>query len=192
MIDSPHYARIVNARHYDRLDNLLQDAVNKGANIAWGGESDKTQRFLHPTILTDVPEDALAMQEEIFGPILPILKYDHLDDVIRFVSSKPKPLALYYFGANNIEINRINRETSAGGVCINDSAIHFLHHSLPFGGVNNSGIGKSHGYHGFLAFSNEKPVLKQNNWLTSVQFFYPPYTKRVRFTMDWLIRLFSR
>jgi aldehyde dehydrogenase (NAD+) len=189
---SPHYARVVSSRHFDRLANLLQDAIDKGANLPLGGEVNKDQRFIHPTILTDVSNDSLVMQEEIFGPILPILTYTKLDEVILRVNKMPKPLAVYYFGSSKSEIKRVKSETSSGGLCINDCAIHFLHHNLPFGGVNNSGIGKSHGYYGFLAFSNEKAFLRQNRWLTSVQFLYPPYTKRVKITMGWLLRLFSR
>ena len=116
------------------------------------------------------------MEEEIFGPILPIVAFKDVDDAVRIVNAKPKALALYIFTNDSRVQEKILSETSAGGVCVNDCGIHFFHHNLPFGGVNNSGIGKSHGYYGFLAFSNEKPVLKQRGGLTTIKFFHPPYT----------------
>lgn len=191
LIRSPHYARIVNEQHYQRLSGLLTDAIERGAHIELTGDMDASQRFFYPTILTEVPADARVMEEEIFGPILPVLTYRSIDEAIRQVTARPKPLALYIYGDDRREQEQIVRATSAGGVCINDSAIHFLHHNLPFGGVNTSGIGKAHGYHGFLAFSNEKPVLRQRHGMTSVGFLYPPYTPMVQRMMRMLIRLFS-
>jgi aldehyde dehydrogenase (NAD+) len=130
------------------------------------------------------------MTEEIFGPVLPVVTYTHLDEAIQFVNSRSKPLALYVFSRQKKEHERIACETSSGGLCVNECAIHFLHHGLPFGGVNHSGTGKAHGYSGFLAFSNEKPVLKQKSGLTTVRPFYPPYTARSRKLMDWFLKLF--
>jgi len=130
------------------------------------------------------------MTEEIFGPILPILTYRTLDDAIHIINSKPKALALYVFTSERKVKERVLVETSSGAVCVNDCAIHFLHHNLPFGGVNNSGMGKSHGYAGFLAFSHAKPVLKQRQGFTSVKMFYPPYTKFKERIMNWFLRLY--
>jgi aldehyde dehydrogenase (NAD+) len=188
--ESESYCRIVNEKHFSRLNELLQDALNLGAKLEFGGKVDASSRFIHPMILTHVPANARLMEEEIFGPILPILTYNDLDEAIRTINSKPKALALYIFSRNSGEQKKILQETSAGGVCINDCGIHFLHHNLPFGGVNNSGIGKSHGRYGFLTFSNEKPVLKQKSGLTSVKAFYPPYTSTSRKLMDWFLKLF--
>lgn len=188
--ESPHYARIVNLKHYARLNTLLQDAVDKGAKLELSGPVEQSERFIHPMILSHVPMDSLVMEEEIFGPILPVLTYQSFEDAIDIINKKPKPLALYFFGSNKNELQRVKQETSSGAICINDCAIHFLHHNLPFGGVNNSGIGKSHGYHGFMAFSNEKPVLKQMNGFTSFLLFYPPYTPRVQRLINWLLKLF--
>lgn len=188
--ESEYYARIVSAKHFDRLSVLLQEALSKGAKLESGGETIQTEKFIHPVVLSNVPKDARLMEEEIFGPILPVLIYENLDEAIEYVNSKPKPLALYIFGNKEKEITRIKYETSSGAVCINDCAIQFLHTNLPFGGVNNSGIGKSHGYYGFLAFSNEKPVVRQRNGLTAFKFFYPPYTKGVQRMINWLIKLF--
>lgn len=187
---SPHYARMVNDNHYNRVSKLIEDAIEKGAELAWSGNSDQSDRFIHPVILTDVPENARVMEEEIFGPVLPIVSYQSLDEAIVYIRSKPKPLALYIFGSDKKEHQRITHETSSGAVCVNDCAVHFLHHNLPFGGVNNSGIGKAHGHYGFLAFSNEKPVLRQRNGMTTLQFFYPPYTPTVQRFVNWLLRLF--
>lgn len=188
--DSPDYARIVNEKHFARLSDLLREAESKGAKVETGGAMDFSKRFIHPVVLSNVSRQSRIMEEEIFGPILPVITYNVLDEAIDYVNSKPKPLALYIFGTNRYEINRIKKETSSGSVCINDCAIQFLHPNLPFGGVNNSGIGKSHGYAGFLAFSNEKPVLRQRSGLTAFRLFYPPYTKSVQRMIDWVLKLF--
>lgn len=187
---SKSYCRIVNERHFVRLNELVQDALNGGAKLEFGGKVDQGSRFIHPMILTQVAAGSRILEEEIFGPILPIITYTNLNEAIRFINSKPKALALYIFSTRNQEQKKILAETSAGAVCINDAGIHFLHHNLPFGGVNNSGIGKSHGHFGFITFSNEKPVLKQKSGLTSVKGFYPPYTSRSKKLMDWFLKLF--
>jgi aldehyde dehydrogenase (NAD+) len=173
---SEHYGRIVNLRHFNRLNALLQDALTQGAKVAFGGKVDGNTRFFHPMILSHVVSHSRIMEEEIFGPILPVLTYKTIEEAIGIVNEKPKALALYLFTNENKIRQKVTRETSSGAVCINDCAIHFLHHNLPFGGVNNSGMGKSHGHFGFLAFSNEKPVMKQRNGFTSVRAFYPPYS----------------
>jgi aldehyde dehydrogenase (NAD+) len=184
------YCRIVNDKHFSRLSGLVEDAVLKGAKVSWNGEHNKATRFFHPVILTDVAADAKLLEEEIFGPVLPIIAYKNLSDAIDFVNKKPKPLALYIFSSKGKIQNEILSSTSAGGVCINDCGIHFLHHNLPFGGISNSGIGKSHGYFGFLAFSHEKPVLKQKSGLTTFRLFYPPYTVSSGKLMDWFLKFF--
>lgn len=188
--ESPHYARIVNQKHFDRLNTLLKDAIDKGATLELSGPVEQSERFIHPMILSNVPMDTLVMEEEIFGPILPILTYQNFDEVINMINKRPKPLALYFFGNDKRELQRVKQQTSSGSICINDCAIQFLHHNLPFGGVNNSGIGKSHGYYGFLAFSNEKPVVRQRNGFTSFLLFYPPYTRGVQGLINWLLKLF--
>lgn len=188
--NSDHYCRIVNEKHFLRLNALLQDALDRGAKLVWGGEGSQKNRFIHPTILTDIPSSCRIMNEEIFGPILPIITYSDLNEAIAMVNEKPKPLGLYIFSGNRKEQRKILRETSSGGACVNDNSIQFLHHNLPFGGVNNSGIGKSHGYYGFLAFSNEKPVLIQRKGFTMIKVFYPPYTKRSVKLMEWFLKLF--
>mgnify|MGYP001809996516 FL=1 len=131
-----------------------------------------------------------VLQEEIFGPILPVVTYDNLDGAIMIVNQQPKPLAFYVFSKNDEKINAIFNETSSGAALANDCAVHFLHRELPFGGVNNSGIGKSHGHFGFLAFSNEKAVLKQRVGSAAVNPLFPPFTlvkkKLVKGILKWL------
>lgn len=187
---SADYARIVSEKHFTRLSDLLHEAESKGAKVETGGELDFSQRYIHPVVLSNMPEQSRMMEEEIFGPILPVITYHSIDEAIQYVTRKPKPLALYIFGTNKAEINRIKNETSSGSVCINDCAIQFLHPYLPFGGVNTSGIGKSHGYFGFQAFSNEKPVLRQRNGFTAFRLFYPPYTPGVQRMINWVLKLF--
>ena len=188
--ESANYCRIVNERHFARLNDLVSDALQKGAQLELGGNVNASTRFIHPIVLTNVSAGSRIMEEEIFGPILPIISYKNTDEAIGIVNSKPKALALYLFTNNAKVQNEILRETSAGGVCVNDCGIHFFHHNLPFGGVNNSGIGKSHGHYGFLTFSNEKPVLKQRGGLTSTKPFFPPYTKFSQKFMNWFLKLF--
>jgi len=187
---SPDYARIVNEKHFNRINELIQDAMDKGAKLEMGGTADKTTNFIPPTILSELSDDSLIMEEEIFGPVLPVLTFKSLDKAIEIVNSKPKPLALYYFGRSKKNSKQVLKQTSSGGACVNDCVLQFSHTNLPFGGVNNSGIGKSHGYHGFIAFSNEKPVLKQRVGFTPSKTIYPPYTKRVSKLVDAMIKYF--
>ena len=186
---SPDMARIVNERHFNRLVNLIEDAVNKGAKISFGGKSNPHTHFIEPTILTHVTEEMIVMQEEIFGPIFPIFSYDKLEKAIAYINSKPKPLALYYFGKND-EQSEVIRQTSSGNVVINDCVLHYLHTELPFGGVNTSGIGKAHGYFGFLEFSNQRGVLKQRVGLNNVTLLRPPYGIKAKQIIASLIKWF--
>jgi len=185
---SGDYSSIVDARHISNLKEMLDDAISKGAKLEIGGQTNSDTHFFAPTILSEVTMDAKVLQDEIFGPILPIVIYSQLDETIDIINAKPKPLALYIFTASNKNKKRILLETTSGGVAINDNVIQFSHLNLPFGGVNNSGIGKSHGYHGFLAFSNEKSVLTQRVGLTGISFFYPPYNKWVKKLVEFVIR----
>jgi aldehyde dehydrogenase (NAD+) len=187
-IASPNYSRVINEKHFDRLEQLISDATAKGAKIEWSGSTSKSDRFMHPVILSNVSMDSKIMEEEIFGPVLPIITYSSIDEIIELINTKPKPLALYIFSASNKFQQRIMEETSAGSVCINDCVLQFTHPNLPFGGVNNSGIGKSHGKYGFKAFSNEKPVLKQRSGFSMPYLLHPPYTSRVKKLVDIMIR----
>ncbi len=172
---SKDYARLVNTKHLKRIKHLLSESESKGAQIYFGGNIDETENFFEPTLLTAVTEEMEVMQEEIFGPILPVITFDELEEAITYVNSKPKPLALYAFSKNNYTIQQVINATSSGGAVANDCVLHFLQNELPFGGVNNSGIGKAHGYFGFLAFSNQKAVLKQRIGFTASKPLFPPY-----------------
>lgn len=187
---SASYGRIVNDNHFKRLNELWEDAIEKGAKIELSGEINQEENFFHPAIITDVPPEAKLMEDEIFGPILPVLTYKDSKDIIDIINSKPKPLALYVFSKNISFREDILSETSSGTVCINDCVTQFTHPNLPFGGVNNSGIGKSHGYHGFLAFSNEKPILKQKSGFALAYFFHPPFNKKMSRLLEPIIRWF--
>ncbi|MGY6745010.1 MAG: aldehyde dehydrogenase family protein [Cecembia sp.] len=187
---SNDYARIVNVRHLKRLKHLLSDAENKGAQIYYGGYTDENECFFEPTILTAVEDHMEVMQEEIFGPLLPIKTYDAIEEAIDYINSKPKPLALYAFSKNSGAIKRIFKATSSGGAVANDCVLHFLQNELPFGGVNNSGLGKAHGHFGFLAFSNEKAVLQQRIGFTASKPLFPPYGLASKKIIQSLIKWF--
>jgi aldehyde dehydrogenase (NAD+) len=187
---SGDFGRIVNERHFNRLKELIEEAVAKGATLAKGGETNPETNFIAPTVLTHVSPEMMVMQDEIFGPILPILDYDDLDKAIAFVNAMPKPLALYAFSKSSKKLNHIFHHTSSGGAVANDCVLHFIHPELPFGGVNNSGIGKSHGQYGFLEFTNPKGVLKQRVGFTAVTPLFPPYNKAKEMIIDKLLKWF--
>ena len=172
---SPFLARIVNANHTARISGLLDDAKTRGARVLYGDDVDNDEHYVSPTLLTDLPDDARIMEEEIFGPLLPIIGFDDIDQVIGKINDAPKPLALYIWSKDEASISRIMKRTSSGGACINHNVVHFLHGRLPFGGVNNSGIGNAHGHYGFKAFSHERAVVRARIMLA--QIFFPPYTR---------------
>ena len=157
---SPDYCRIINGKHFARISHLIEDAAEHGATILAGGERDEAQKFIAPTLLTGAGEDAAIMREEIFGPVLPVLSYQDLAEPIAAINARPKPLALYVYAKNFARVERMLRETSAGGSCVNASNIQFSHDNLPFGGIGNSGLGNAHGFYGFRAFSHERAVLE--------------------------------
>lgn len=184
------YARIVNARHHDRLKKVLENAIENGANFACGGQVDDKENYIAPTVVTDADLNSQIMQDEIFGPILPVFKYSNLDEPLAVINSKEKPLALYVFSTKEKNINKVLNNTSAGGTAINDVVTHVGHPNLPFGGVNNSGIGNAHAFWGFKAFSHERAVLRQPSWFTSAEGMFPPYNNMVKkliaFTLKYL------
>ncbi|MEL6694793.1 MAG: aldehyde dehydrogenase family protein [Bacteroidota bacterium] len=187
--ESPSYARIVNDRHFNRVKDMLDASIEQGAELISGGEYDETQQYLAPTVVTNVPLDSPLMQEEIFGPVLPINTFSNLDEVLKIINSKEKPLTFYIYSKSNTNIQRIIRETRAGTTAINHSVLHFLHNNLPFGGVNNSGIGKSHGKYGFQAFSNGRAIYKQN-LPAAMDFLFPPYDDMKKRLIKLTIRYF--
>lgn len=177
---SPDYARIVSDRHFQRLCGLLEQG-----KILVGGETNPKERYIAPTILTEVSWDDPVMQEEIFGPILPVLEYQDLGEAIAAINARPKPLALYIFSRNQEVQQRVLQETSAGGVTINDTIIHIVSTELPFGGVGESGIGAYHGKASFDTFSHQKAVTEKS-FLFDIKLRYPPYAGKLK----WLNLLF--
>ena len=172
------YCQVVNQSHHGRISGLLSDALANGARVISGGQVDDGDRFIAPTLIEGMADSSRIMDEEIFGPVLPIKTFSDLDNVIDYVNSRPKPLALYVFARDKAAINKVLEETSAGDTCINQTVMHFVHPNLPFGGVNNSGIGKSGGEWGFKAFSHERSVLQDK--FGSGHMMHPPYTPKVK------------
>ena len=187
--NSVDYCRIVNDRNFQRVTGLIADAKSRGASVVTGGTSDAAQRYIAPTLMTGVPDEAALMQDEIFGPVLPIRSYRDIGQPIREINAKPKPLALYMFTKDHERANRVVEQTSAGGSCINGTMTHFLHAKLPFGGVNNSGIGNAHGHYGFRAFSHERAVLTDQ--FSAGPMLFPPYNKRVRQMIKLTMKFFT-
>lgn len=188
-IDSGNVGRIVNKRHAQRIISLIEKSITSGAKVYWGGEHKGDDAYIAPTILVDVDKNNPVMDDEIFGPLLPVITYNHLNEVSELVNEKPKPLALYVFSNSSKNKSFILKSTSSGTACVNDCSLQFGHANLPFGGVNQSGFGKAHGHYGFLAFSNEKGVLKQKGGMTAINLFYPPYHKLREKIVDFVIRL---
>lgn len=184
---SPDLTRIVNARHTGRVAGLLAAARARGAQVLAGGQVDEANHYIAPTLLDAIPHDAAILSEEIFGPLLPIIAYTDLEQVIGAINAAPKPLALYIWSRDRARIATLLQRTSSGGACVNHCVAHFAHGKLPFGGVNNSGIGNAHGEFGFKAFSHERAVMRGSP-LMLVKLFFPPYSKRrlslVRMVVD--------
>lgn len=166
---SKDYGRIINERHFARLSTYIGDG-----DIIFGGKTDSKELYIAPTLMKNVSPEAKVMQEEIFGPILPIIEYSEIGEAIEFINNRPKPLALYLFSNNRKIQEKVLRETSSGGVCINDTVVHFTSAELPYGGVGASGFGKYHGKASYELLSNKKGVMKQTA-LFDLKFRYPPY-----------------
>ncbi|WP_414514453.1 aldehyde dehydrogenase [Nostoc sp. PCC 9305] len=166
---SPDYARIISEKHFERLVSFLKDG-----KVVIGGENQPSERYIAPTLIDNVSLEDSVMQEEIFGPILPIIEYTDIAEAIALINSRPKPLALYFFSQDKNLQKRVLQETSSGGVCINDTVMQVGVSSLPFGGVGDSGIGNYHGKASFDTFSHKKSVLQNSFWL-DLKWRYAPY-----------------
>lgn len=184
------YTRVLNLRGYQRMVELVEDARAKGAKILQvnpaGEDCNAENRAFPPTLITQVRDDMRVMQEEIFGPILPVVKYRTLDEALKYINDRDRPLALYYFDRDSRRINRVLTQTTSGGVTINDTIFHLPQNNLPFGGVGPSGMGAYHGFDGFAAFSKKKGVFLQSRivgWFLAMA-MKPPYTK----FSDWFIQ----
>ncbi len=183
------YTSIVNERHFIRLQALLDDAHERGATVErlTTHTPHASTRLLPPMALTQVAPDSRILQEEIFGPLLPLVTYENLDEAIAFVNARPRPLALYVFAKSETAIDQVLLQTVAGGVTVNDTLLHIAQENLPFGGVGASGMGAYHGEEGFRRFSHMKPVFKQSR-LNVMRLFSPPYGRLYALLMKFLIR----
>lgn len=177
---SPDYARIINQNHFNRLCELL----NVG-DIVVGGDTNPTELYIAPTVIDGMTFEDRVMQEEIFGPILPVIEYTNLSEAIALVNARPKPLALYFFSNNKQHQKQVLQETTSGGVCINDTIVHIAFPGLPFGGVGDSGMGRYHGKTSFEAFSHQRSVLNKS-FLVDVKLRYAPYKGKLKL-LKWLI-----
>lgn len=176
---SDDYARIINKQHFSRLTNLINPE-----KVFYGGNTDAESRYIEPTIMTQVSWDDPVMQEEIFGPILPILSFDDLDETISTLQNKSKPLALYLFSTDKNNQKKVMQNLQFGGGCINDTVAHLGNTELPFGGIGNSGFGGYHGKTSFDTFTHPKSIMKKSNWL-DIPLRYPPYKGKLK----WLKKL---
>jgi len=189
-IESTDYTSIINDKAYLRLKNTLADAIDQGATatvlVPNSVANDATRKF-PPTLLTGVTSTMRVMQEEIFGPILPIMTYQHFDDVLHYINGQDRPLALYLFSDDKDMQAKVINKTRSGGVCLNDATLHVGQNDLPFGGSGESGMGQYHGTEGFMAMSKLRPIFKQARY-TSLSMMYPPYGK----TFDRIIKIMLR
>ena len=170
---SPDYPRVVNNASLNRLSEYLNDG-----KIYYGGKIDKNDLYMEPTILTNVDVDSNVMTEEIFGPILPVIEFENIKDIINFINAREKPLALYYFSENKVNINNILKCTTSGGVTINDTVIHVANGNLPFGGVGNSGIGSYHGKASFDTFTHKRSVMERGTFI-EFNIRFAPYKNKI-------------
>lgn len=190
MAHTHDYSRLVNVNHANRLVDMLKEALDAGAKVEFGGDHNADEKYIEPTLLSNIDESNRLWQEEIFGPIMPMKVYKDLTQVIDHINENDKPLSLYLFTKNSRTKKRIATATSAGTMVVNDVVVQYAHPNLPFGGVNHSGIGKSHGKFGFMEFSNLKSVLHQRIGLTNALLFYPPYSGFKKWAVSFLIKWF--
>jgi aldehyde dehydrogenase (NAD+) len=185
-IGSADLAQMVHDRQWERVAALIEDARAKGATFLAGGQTDKAARKIAPTVLTDMRDDMDVQQTEIFGPVLPVMVYSDLEDVIEKINAAPHSLVLYVFGNKELSDEVVSRSMS-GSVGVNMSAMVFAHPSAPFGGVGKSGNGGAHGYAGFMAFSHMRQVLRAH--VFPFHLVFPPYTKKTRMLLGWFQRI---
>lgn len=189
-LENKDLGRIINLNHFNRLEGLMKDSIDKGAQLVHGGNYDRSKLKFEPTILKGIHESMNIMKEEIFGPILPVLAYQEKEDITKIISQLERPLAMYIFSKNKSNIKQWILETRSGTCGINETIVQFIYPGLPFGGVNHSGLGKSHGEAGFEAFSNMRGIVRQRNKVNMIQMIFPPYTELKeaisRMTTKWL------
>jgi len=184
--ESQSFGRVVNERHFKRISALL--AASSG-RVVIGGSSDAINNYIEPTILADVKPDDAIMKDEIFGPLLPIMTVQNVDEAIRFINSGEKPLAMYIFSKNKATVKKILSSTSSGGVTVNDTLMHQTLHTLPFGGVGSSGMGSYHGKFSFLAFSHKRACLERDQKMEKLNDLrYPPYSPKKHAIVTWFLK----
>ena len=195
LVDNSDYTRIVNGRHYERLQGAVEDATKRGGRVVTlspAGESGTADNRVFPPTLVFAPDDAmLLLQQEIFGPVLPVVTYRTLDEAVAYVNERPRPLSLYYFDQDKHRIDEVVSRTRSGGVTINDCIYHLAQHNLPFGGVGPSGFGQYHGFDGFVTFSKKRPVMVQSRW-SPLSLFRPPYSARTRSLINAVLKIALR
>ena len=189
--DESNIAHIISSKHHQRLKSLIDDALKEGAELICGHTYKEGSNYFAPTILLKPSLESRVMKEEIFGPILPVLTYKESIEAVNLVNTYERPLALYVFSDNDSKLDYFLGNIISGGVALNDVILHISNHHLPFGGINQSGIGNYHGEYGFKTFSHERAVLKRNLNL-GVDYFYPPYTKTKESLIDSVFKKLSR
>ncbi|MCB9257986.1 MAG: aldehyde dehydrogenase family protein [Ignavibacteriales bacterium] len=182
-----NYARIINEKHHSRLVEIIENTKQNDGQILYGGKYDSENYFIEPTIILTNCEGCKISEEEIFGPILPIVEYTNLDEAIQWINKRNPPLSIYIFSNNKIGIDKVINSTHSGGIGLNELVIHFSHPHLPFGGVRHSGIGRSHGFAGFKEFSYERSFIKAGK-LNFLKIIYPPYNNRKRKIVDFFVK----
>jgi aldehyde dehydrogenase (NAD+) len=187
---NPDYCRLVNARQFEAVRKLVEDAVAAGARVVAGGEVDARDNFMAPTLVTGVERGSPLLQKEIFGPVLPILTSRGRDEAVEIVNSLAPPLAVYIFSRDRAFVESALARMPSGGALVNDVVTQFCHPDLPFGGVRESGLGRSHGEAGFREFSRERAVLRQPKW-TAMGPLYPPYTPVTKKLLELAVRFLS-
>ncbi len=183
------YANIISKQHHQRLLKMLDDSIQYNNRILLGEDSNNFENFIAPTLILSDKKKSKINSEEIFGPILPIVEYDNLDEAITWINNKTPPLSIYIFSNSKINIEKIAKLTKSGGIVINEVMLQFAHPNLPFGGVRESGIGRSHGFAGFKEFSIERSYLKAGK-INPLKLFYPPFNEQKRKLIDLLIKYF--
>lgn len=183
------YARIVNGRHFERLALMLKESVDAGARVLLGGEVDPATRYIEPTLLDDIPRGMSILQEEIFGPLLPLMSVSSDEEAIAEIKSRPPPLSIYLFSTRSGLAEHFSSQIRTGAVCANTMLLQFIQPFGPFGGEGNSGIGRSHGEAGFRAFCNEQVVMKRRWGARLMHLFHPPYTTKSTVFTNLLRRL---
>lgn len=188
----PDYCRLISDKHFARVTGLIDEAVQRGAQVAFGGERDAATRYVAPTVLTHIPEEATIWNEEVFGPVLSVRPYRALEEAVAYIDTKPTPLALYIFSGSRRTIEYVLNHTRSGNTTVNDCELHFFNMELPFGGMNNSGIGKCHGEFGFHEFSNARGICYQNRFWPITNFFHPPYgrSRLANWMLEGVLRWF--